>query len=180
MGLCRKEWAYVRRAALAGLLLCGCRAWGAGDPDVERWFGRHSDQVWRPLADKWDASKAAMTSPVENLTLPLDYYDSGRMRAVLHAKKAQMLDGGIIFGEGVVVDMLTEDGKPDGQLTADGCLFDRQAKHGYCEGAVHVVKGADRIKGRGMYFSIEEQFIKILSECEIRTNRIPLKLGGLS
>jgi len=180
MALCRKEWSGTCREAVAGLMLCACCAWGAGDPDVERWFGRHSDQVWRPLADKWDVSKAAMTSPVENLTLPLDYYDNGRMKAVLHATKAQMLADSIIFAEGVVVDLLTEDGKPDGRLTAEGCLFDREAKRGYCEGAVNVVKGTDRIKGRGMYFSIEEQFIKILSECEIRTQRIPLKLGRLS
>ena len=161
-------------------MLCGWGLCAGGDPDVDRLFGRHGDQVWQPLAGKWAASKAALTSPVENLTLPLDYYPNGRMKAVLHAEKAQMLDGGLIYSEGVVVDMLAEDGKPDGRLTADGCLFDRQAKQGYCEGAVHVEKGTDRIKGRGMYFSIEEQFIKILSECEIRTRRIPFKLGRLS
>jgi len=75
---------------------------------------------------------------------------------------------------------LNEDGKLDGRMTAAGCLFDRDSKRGYCEGAVGLVKGTDRLKGRGMYFSIEDQFIKILSECEIRTYRIPLKLGRLS
>jgi hypothetical protein len=179
MGLCGNVWASLRQAAVAGLLLGGWCAWGADDPDVERWFARHTDQVWRPLAAKWASSKAAMTSPVENLTLPLDYFASGRIKAVLRAVKAQMMPEGVIFAEEVSVDLLTEDGSLDGRLTAEGCLFDRKEKHGYCEGSVNVVKGTDRIKGRGMYFSTEEQFIKILSECEIRTSRIPSKLGRL-
>lgn len=169
----------VCRAAAAGLLLCGGLALGGEDPEAEHWFGRHPDAIWQPLVEKWSASKAAMVSPVENLMLPLDYYDNGRMKAVLRAKKAQMLADGLIFGEDVTVDLLTEDGKPDGRLTAEGCLFNRETKHGYCEGAVGMVKGTDRLKGRGMYFSIGEQFIKILSECEIRTSRIPLKAGRL-
>ena len=176
---CGSGFAGYWRAAAMGLLLCGGRVFGADDPDVERWFARHSDQVWRPLAEKWGASKAAMTAPVENLMLPLDHHANGRMRAVLRAGKSQIVADGLIFAEGVSVELLAEDGSPDGRLTAEGCLFDRQAKHGYCEGAVSVVKGSDRIKGRGMYFSTEEQFIKILSECEIRTSRIPLKFGRL-
>jgi hypothetical protein len=77
----------------------------------------------------------------------------------------------------VRVTILTVDGKPT--CDAQDCLFDRR-KHGYCRGQVHAVMGTDRLKGLGMYFSIEEQFIKILSECEIRTSRIPSKLGRLS
>lgn len=167
-------------AAVLLSLSIGTACASSNDDDVSYWFNRHTEAVWRTFAEKWAPSKAAMTSPVENLTLPLDYYDNGCMKAVLHAQKAQMLPDGIIFAEGVCVDLLAADGKPDGKLIAEGCLFDRQAKRGYCEGAVNVVKGTDRLKGRGMYFSIEEQFIKILSECEIRTQRIPLKLGRLS
>ena len=178
MVLCRKR--LVFSVLVAASLLDGRALVAAGDPEVDRWFARHTDQVWRPLADKWGAAKAAMTSPVENLTLPLDYYPNGRTKAVLRAKKSQIVAQGMIYAEGVSVDLLTVDGQPDGKLVADGCLFDRVSKQGYCEGSVSVVKGTDRIKGRGMYFSIEEQFIKILSECEIRTGRIPLKLGRLS
>lgn len=178
MDLCLKN-SVLSCVAAAGLFCCGT-AGAAGDPEVDRWFDRHSDQTWRPLAEKWAAAKAAMTSPVENLTLPLDYHPNGRMKAVLRASKSQIVTEGMIYAEGVSVDLLTDDGQLDGKLTADGCLFDRVSKQGYCEGAVSVVKGTDRIKGRGMYFSIEAQFIKILTECEIRTRRIPLKFGRLS
>ena len=77
------------------------------------------------------------------------------------------------------MELLTEDGHSDGQLTAEGCLFDRKAKQGYCEGLVSMVKSGDRLKGRGMYFSIEEQFIKILADCEIRTQRVRNNFGRI-
>ncbi|MEI7902218.1 MAG: hypothetical protein WCK89_18355, partial [bacterium] len=111
--------------------------------------------------------------------LPLDFYSNGCIRAVLRAQKAQILLDGLLFAEGVCVDMRTEDGQPDGRLTAEGCLFDRKTKQGYCEGAVSMEKSGDRLKGRGMYFSTEQQFIKILGECEIRTHRIQVNFGRL-
>ena len=163
---------------LAVGLAFGCvSASGADDPDVERWFNRHTPEEWRPLAEKWVTVKAAMTSPVENLTLPMDYFPNGLIKAQLRAKKAQIFMDGLIFAEGVTVELLTADGHPDGRLTAEGCLFDRKAKHGYCEGLVSMEKSGDRLKGHGMYFSIEGQFIKILSECEIRTRRIRNNFG---
>jgi len=166
---------------LAGaLFLSGCGvAFGVDDPEVDRWFARHSEEVWRSLAEKWEPVKASMTSPVENLYLPLAYHINGRARAMLRAKKAQIFLDGLIFAEGVSVELLTEDGHSDGQLTAEGCLFDRKEKRGYCEGVVSMVKSGDRLKGRGMYFSIEEQFIKILADCEIRTQRIRNNFGRI-
>jgi len=168
------------RMLAAGLVLACCvSAFGAGDPEVDRWFNRHTAEEWLPLAQKWAPVKAAMTAPVENLTLPLDYFPNGRVKACLRAKKAQIFLDGMIFAESVEVDLLREDGKADGKLTAEGCLFDRKAKHGYCEGRVSVEKSGDRLKGRGMYFSIEGQFIKIMAECEIRTRRMRNNFGRL-
>jgi hypothetical protein len=154
-------------------------AGAAGDPDVDRWFTRHTEAEWRPLVERWPAAKDAMTTPVEQLSLPLDYFPNGRVKARLRAEKAQVFADGTIFAEGVVVELLSEEGRLDGRLTAEGCLFDRKAKHGWCDGRVSVEKSGDRLKGRGMYFSIEGEFIKIMDECEIRTRRIRNNFGRL-
>jgi len=112
--------------------------------------------------------------------LPLDHYENGRIRAVLRAEKAHLLENDLVFAWNVKIEMLLPDGKPDGVLIAEDCLLDRNAKRGFCRGAVSVKKGPDHLKGRGMYFSTDEQFIKLLSECEIRTSRIPASFGRLS
>lgn len=167
------------RWVAAAVALLAVSAIPADDPATDYWFDRHSEAEWRPLADRWAAVKAEMTTPVEHLALPLDYHANGRVKARLRAEKAQIFLDGMVFAEGVEVELLTEDGSPDGRLNAEGCLFDRKAKHGWCEGLVSVEKDGDRLKGRGMYFSIEAQFIKIMSECEIRTNRMKNNFGRL-
>ncbi|HPO37280.1 MAG TPA: hypothetical protein PL176_04690 [Kiritimatiellia bacterium] len=175
---CAEQRRKIRRAALAAVAVCVAQtAAAAEDPEVARWFNRHDDAAWQPLAARWPAAKAAMTAPVENLALPLDYHADGRIRARLRAKKAQVFADGMIFAEGVEVELLTAEGQPDGTLTAEGCLFDREARHGYCDGRVTVEKDGDRLKGRGMYFSMAGEYIKIMAECEIRTHRIRNNFG---
>ncbi len=147
------------------------------DAVVEELFSRHKESEWRPLAERWDEVKAKATAPVENLSLPLEYHPGGLVKARLYAEKAQIFPDGTVFATGVKVHLYALSGKPDGYLKADDCLFDRQASHGYCKGRVEVVKDSDLIKGVGMYFSISKEFIKILSNCEIRTNRLKGDLG---
>lgn len=177
---CVNRCGVVLRAAVLAGLWAGCLlADESADPDVASLFARHPDAAWAPLAEKWASTRASMTSPVENLILPLDAYPNGRTRALLRAKRAQIFMDGKIFAEGVVVELSDEEGRPDGHLMAEGCLFDRNTKCGYCEGWVNVEKSGDQLKGRGMYFSIEGQFIKILADCEIRTHRIRNNFGRL-
>jgi hypothetical protein len=153
----------------------------AAEARITRWLTNRQDiATWQVLIDKWDASKAAMTSPIENLILPVDHYADGRKRIVLIARRAQILSETLVYAEDVKLEMLTPDGKSDGIVLADDCLLNQTTKRGYCRGKVTVTKGTDHIRGRGLMFSGNEQFIKILSECEIRTFRIPARFGRLS
>jgi len=145
-----------------------------------RWLtNRLTVAAWQGLVDKWDASKAEMTAPIENLSLPVDQYPDGRKRIVLLARRAQILSKSLIFAESVRLEMLSPEGKSEGVVLAEDCLLDQSTKRGYCRGLVDVTKGTDHIKGRGMMFAADDKFIKILSEAEIRTKRIPSRVGRL-
>ena len=120
-----------------------------------------------------------MKTPVENLSLPLEYHPNGLVRARLFAKHSQIFEDGMVFATGVRVKLYNEKGVVDGYLTAGDCIFDREASHGYCKGRVEVKYGSDVIRGVGMYFSISGEYIKILSNCEIRTKRFQGNLGRL-
>ena len=135
---------------------------------------------WEALSGKWEGASTMGEAPVENLVLPLEHYGNGRVKTVLRAEKAHLLENDLVFARNVKVEMLSPDGKPEGVLLAQDCLIDRNTKRGYSRGAVEVKAGADHLKGRGMYFSTDDQFIKILSECEIHTFRIPARFGRLS
>lgn len=157
-------------------------AFPAGSAEGSAWVPRHPDSEWRAVAAQWESKRAAMTTPMEKLMVPLQYFESGRVKTRLFAERAQIIgldENGCIFAEGVRVEMLTEDGARDGLLRADDCLFLRKGKKGYCKGRVSVVRGGDRISGEGMYFLLDEKYIKILSRCEIRTGRFQGTFGRL-
>jgi len=201
----RVSWGAGAWLVLAAACVCGQE----DEQRIERWLAERADMMaaWEALSGKWEAvraateeaaagnvkdkpggqgkdARAAAITPVENIVLPLDHYkggrEDGRIRTLLRAEKAYLLGEDLVFAWNVKVEMLLPDGKPDGTLLAEDCLIDRNAKRGFCRGAVDVKTGPDHLKGRGMYFSTDDKLIKLLSECEIRTIRIPASLGRLS
>ncbi len=173
--------AWLAKGCLAVVILTLVAGMGRADEKsaADRLLERPRDEGWRVLAERWHPVKALMTAPVENLLLPLDHFPNGRVRAQLASKKAQIFSDGIIFAEGVTVTLFTDKGEIDGRLTAEGCIFDRNTKNGYCAGPVSMEKEGDRLKGHDMYFSFEKQSIRILGDCEIRTRRIRNNFGRL-
>ena len=160
-------------------LVSPSRAAELSDAEVDALFKRHPATMWKALAERWDEIKAKMTTPVENLSLPLEYHPNGLVRARLFAERSQIFEDGMIFASGVKVALYDDKGVLDGFLKAKDCIFDREASHGYCKGRVEVKYGSDVIRGVGMYFSISGEYIKILSDCEIRTKRFQGNLGRL-
>lgn len=158
---------------------CSCFAEELSDAGIDALFRRHSDDVWQTLAKRWDSAREKMTAPVENLSLPLEYHPNGRVRAQLFAERSQIFEDGIIFATGVRVELYDNAGVNEGYLRAEDGVFEKEKSHGYCKGRVEVRYGSDTLKGVGMYFSIAGEYIKILSNCEIRTSRFQKNLGRL-
>ena len=169
---------------LLPMLVAAC-AFGQEDDRAEQWLAKRMDTTaWEALSAKWDEASASKTTPVENLVLPLDHYktgrEKGRIRTLLKAEKAHLLGEDLVFAWNVKIELLLPDGTPELTLVAEDCLVERNTKRGFCRGAVDIKSEADHLKGRGMYFSTDEQFIKLLSECEIRTSRVPSSFGRIS
>ena len=117
-------------------------------------------------------------APAENVAFPLETYPDGTVKSRLRAGRAFMfLDTGFIWGENIRVEQYKPDGKTiEGFLTADNCIVDRKSKSGWVHGNAHMDWDGTAIKGRGIYFSFEREFIKIFSQTEIRAKS--LKLGS--
>lgn len=168
----------MKRVILIVALIAG-GLW-AEEPRTEAPVALNHNLACKQLQERWERANAEMATPVENLVLPVEFHPNGRVKIVLRAKQSQMFKDGYIFATGVHFDMFDVDGKKNGEMVMDDCLFDRERRIGYCKGRVHVNRDGDALKSRGMYFSTEPNFIKLLSECEIRTRRIPVDLGRLS
>lgn len=148
----------------------GAAADVAGTNDAIRaWPGGTAD--YADLAEIWRKQPGADASPVDNLTLPIEHYENGRVRAVLHAGKAAIGSAGMIWSWRVAVDLFNPVGEPDGRVEAESCLYDRNSRRGYCPAGVRLVRTNATVTGTGMYWTMADQRMRILSEPVVQTER---------
>ena len=128
------------------------------DSDVRRLRAAYADCVKK------------LETPAENVLIPLETFSNGQVKSRVTAGRAHMFpDTGLIWGEKVRVEQFKEDGSLYASLDAENCVVDRKTKTGWVEGAAKMVYGESSVRGRGIYFSLEREFIKIFSQSEIRT-----------
>ena len=153
-------------AIVWALVLCG----GVDAFSSERWLEeRNDDSDVMRLRAAYATCEANKGQPAQNVVFPLETYPDGTVKSRLKAKRAQMfMDTGFIWGEGVRVEEYGADGKVSGWLTAENCVVDRKTRTGWVEGAATLTYNDTVVKGRGVYFSFEREFIKIFSQSEIR------------
>ena len=148
--------------------------------DSGKWLAeRGDDSDMLRLRTAYEDCIKKIEAPAENVTFPLETYPDGTVKSRLRAKKAFMFtDTGFIWGESIRVEQYKPDGKTvESFLTADNCIVDRKSKSGWVAGNAQMDWDGTRIKGRGIYFSFDREFIKIFSQTEIRTKALKLSAG---
>ena len=146
----------------------------------EEWLGKR--ELFAREAERLRAAYsncvAHLEVPAENVTVPVETFEDGSVKVVISAEKAQyVLDSGLVWAEDVTVKKFKRDGTLDGQIDAKSCVVDRYSKSGWAEGPATVVHDKTTFKGRGVYFSSPESYVKVLEDAEIDSK--DLKFGGL-
>ncbi|MGN0852960.1 MAG: hypothetical protein ACI4Q3_06245 [Kiritimatiellia bacterium] len=143
----------------------------AGAFSSEKWLAeRGDDSDMLRLRAAYAECVKKLESPAENVSLPLETHSDGTVKSRLKAERAHMfMDSGFVWAEKIRVEQFREDGTLAASLDADNCVIDRNTKSGWVEGAARMVYGDSSVRGRGIYFSLPREFIKIFSESEIRT-----------
>lgn len=114
--------------------------------------------------------------PAENVSVTLEKHADGSVKTVLTAKKAQFfLDMGLVWGEGVEVAEYNLDGSRRGFITAQDCIVDRETKSGWVEGHVHAVYDKMALDGEKVYFSFEEEYVRIYDDAQITSSGLKMK-----
>lgn len=146
----------------------------------EEWLGKREllAREAERLRAAYSNCVARLETPAENVTVPVETFDDGSVKVVIFAEKAQyFLDSGLVWAAGVTVKKFKKDGTLDGRIDASNCVVDRFSKSGWAEGPATVVHGKTTFKGRGVYFSSPESYVKVVEEAEIDSK--DLKFGGL-
>ena len=153
---------------MGAIAALGCMALNS-----ERWLAeRADDSDLMRLRAAYRECVAKLESPAENVAFPLESFPDGSVKSRLTAARAQMFaDSDFIWGEKIRVEQYREMGGTNvwASLDAENCVVDRKTKSGWVEGSATMTYGDSSVKGRGIYFSLPREYIKILSQCEIRT-----------
>ena len=147
---------------------------------TQRWLARRSERMADAmrLRNVYLQCVAALRTPAENVTVPVENFDDGSVKTSVFAQKAQFfVEDALVWGEEVVVSHYSETGDVVARLTAQNCVVDRKAKCGWAEGPARLVYGGTSVEGSGVYFSIEEEYVIIAKDSCIATS--DLKLGGI-
>ena len=153
------------------LLACALAFCGmVGAFSSEQWLKeRNDDSDMVRLRSAYATCKANVGQPAQDVVFPLETYPDGTVKSRLKAQRAQLfVDTGFIWGEGIRVEEYSRDGKVSGWLEAENCVVDRSTRTGWVEGAATLNYQDTVVKGRGVYFSFDREFIKIFSQSEIR------------
>ena len=149
--------------------------------DSKKWQAKH-DAVGRDaerLRSAYTNCLAHVQIPAEDVTVPLETFDDGAVKVAVFAKKAQyFLDKGLVWAEGVVVRRFKADGSVEARIEAQNCVVDRKSKSGWAEGPAMVVHGKTVFRGRGVYFSSPQAYVRVHDDSDVRSE--DLKFGGVA
>ncbi len=162
-------------------IACVCATCVVSAFSSEKWLAERGDDsdVLRLRAAYADCVKKLET-PAENVLIPLERFPDGRVKSRVTAARAYVFpDTGLVWGETIRVEQYKPDGSLYASLDAENCVVDRKSKSGWVEGAASMVYGDSSVKGRGIYFSLSREFIKIFSQSEIRTGHSGLDRRSL-
>jgi hypothetical protein len=133
--------------------------------------------AWADLSQAYDSKAGVSGAPVDKLTLPLEHYESGRVRALLRADQATRTDDGFVRALRVRIELFDEAGKDDGVIVAEHALFNLESRRGYCRGAVSFRRPDVEIAGRDLYWSMPQQRVVVIAAARVVVKELDQKRG---
>ena len=159
------------------LIFSALLASGAFAFDSEEWLGKREllGHEAERLRGAYLEHSRLISSPAENIAVPIETFDDGTIKSSIAAKRAQLfLDTGFVWGEDVTVRQFSKDGAVESEVSAGKCIIDRNTRSGWAEGRADARHENAKLAGEGIYFSFSEEFVKICTNTEIRVSGVRL------
>ena len=165
----------------ASMALCLFAAVTAQAFDSAEWHGKR--EVLLREAERLQAAYsnclASAQEPAEDIKVPVETFADGSVKTVVAAKRARFfMHTGLIWAEGVVISKFAPDGSEESRIDAASCVVDRTTKSGWAEGPTRVRHGKTTFRGKGVYFSSPESYVRVFHDSEIDST--DLSFGGLA
>lgn len=118
-----------------------------------------------------EQAPSALIDAVDNVRVPLQKHENGRVKALLRARTASLPPSGLVVAEGVRIELFDELGVPEGIMTAENATVDQRRGRGHGTGAVRFEQRGVSIEGIGMTWQSNESLVRIESNAVVRLER---------
>jgi LPS export ABC transporter protein LptC len=105
--------------------------------------------------------------PIQNLRIPLEFYQSGKVKTELTAGLAKIPPKGDIEATDVKLEFLDPQGNVEGRMVADDCHYDKTNGVAKSESNVKMEKQGTVITGKGFVWNSKDEKITILSNVKV-------------
>jgi len=119
-------------------------------------------------------------TPIEDLRLPLEHYEDGRIKTQLIAGLAKVPPQGDIEASDVRVEFYRENGDSEARMFVEECRYMRTAGMVTSESNVRMEREDIVITGTGLEWNAKEQIVKILDNAKVVLKRAIKKKDGSS
>lgn len=109
--------------------------------------------------------------PLSGLRFPMEHYEDGTIRTMVHAQRAEAPPGKPVKAEGVTVTMMRPDGSVETTLIMQDCVIDREQQTADSVGDVMMERPGAVITGKGMTWSGADEKILIKSNVKVVLSR---------
>ncbi len=148
--------------------------------DSDAWMQKRTDLTNEIVRLRAEYAKCVVDvlEPAEDVVLPIETFPDGSVRLSVRAQKAQyFLNRGLVWAEGVDVRKFKKGGEPEMTLEAENCVIDRETKSGWAEGAAKLAQGGCVFRGKGIYFSSPENYVRVTKDSNLEST--DFKSGGV-
>lgn len=162
------------------ILLCLFGALCARAFDSDDWHAKRTllDRECERLQMAYTNCFAQVKTPAEDVTVTVESFPNGSVRAQLKAARAQIfMDSPYVWGEGVTLTEFRPDGTVQAAIAAGHCVIDRKLRCAWVQDRARAVTGRTVVEGEGIYFSFAEEYLKVTTNVKIVSE--DLKMGGL-
>lgn len=130
------------------------------------------------LEDASGIAGGASESPIQELRLPLEFYDNGALKSQLTAAFANVPETGAIDASDVRFEMFEPDGVTNLVVTAEECRFDRDAGLATSQTRVTLRKRDVAISGVGLEWELTNEVIRLRDDVKVVMQRTLKARGG--
>lgn len=173
MRLCGKKALNALFAWCMAVFACGFSS--------REWLEKRNDETERlRLMEAFARLDAAKGRPAEGVSLPLERFENGAVKTTLSADFAWIFpDEPFVIAKDVFIKRMKEDGQSEIELSASLVIADRKTKTVWVEGHASIKADQANATGSGIYFSFEDDMLRVYHGTRITTKALNLKMENL-